>query len=160
MTYSKDLQQCNSHGGAYGELRQLKRLLFLTWTVVLGKILIVDNLQKQSIVIVSWYCAEQNQMQYYIFKMSLVLIKKKKNCVCIVESQLSTSYFTVQWHDTFGHLCCILGYAKDCAADAGLLERKISLSQAIQDLESNSIVCVCVVEKLARQEQQKFYWSM
>jgi hypothetical protein len=56
---------------------------------------------------------------------------------------LSTSYFTVQWHDTFGHLCCILGYAKDCAADAGLLERKISLSQAIQDLESNSIVCVC-----------------
>jgi hypothetical protein len=60
---------------------------------------------------------------------------------------LSTSYFTVQWHDTFGHLCCILGYAKDCAADAGLLERKISLSQAIQDLESNSIVCVCVLWK-------------
>ncbi len=32
------------------------RVAYLLWTVALGKILTTDNLRKQNIILVSWYC--------------------------------------------------------------------------------------------------------
>ena len=109
MIFWENLKDFILHGGAFGALRYLGRLLLLFG-------------QQQWVIFWRWITFKNKALWLLI---GLV-------CARIAGSQLRTFYFFVQWLKMFGNLFFIWGikgYAEDCTTDAIVLARKILLSQ-------------------------------